>query len=138
MISGWREGVVSFLTTEFADAEVVSGERDGRWQGESDLIAVWWPGWEQLTRDVMLAAPTLTLRYFPAVSKQPTTDTPADPSALEDAADALIAAFDRASQAVGFFTANLSCRLASLRADYRPDVWRLEGSLIAYTLSEGA
>ena len=84
------------------------------------------------------AQPTLTVRYFPNRSKQPAEDTPTDPAPLEEAADALLAFFDRASQAPGFFTTNLSCRLTTLRPDYRPTAWRVEGTLLAYTLGAAA
>jgi hypothetical protein len=138
VIHDWREGVKTYLQSAFAAAEVVAGEREGVWRADKDLIAVWWPGWDELTRDIALASPTLTLRYFPARSKQPTDDQPTDPAPLELAGDALLAAFDRASQAVGFFAADLSCRLARLRPNYDPAVWRVEGTLIAYTLGQAA
>lgn len=140
MINQWREGVVTALAAEFDTCEVVAGERDGVWRDPKlrDLIAVWWPGWAELERDIVLAQPTLTIRYFPNRSKQPAEDTPTDPSPLEDAADRLLAFFDRASQSPGFFTTNLSCRLTSLRPDYRADQWRVEATLLAYTLGTGA
>lgn len=130
----WLNGVAAHLTTTFAAADVVRGERDGVNRSDKDLVAVWWPGWDELSRDTALASPTLKLRYFPRRGKEPADTAPADPDAILDAADALIAAFGRDTQQVGVFTAGLSCRLATLRPDYGSDVWRVEGDLIAYTL----
>lgn len=136
---GWLTGVKTYLATEFPSCEVVLGERkDRRWQGEQDLIAVWWPGWDELTRDVALAQPTLQLRYFPAKSKQPALDTPHDPTDLVVAGDLLLAAFPRPTTVPGFFTDGLACRLSTLRPNYAPDVWRVDGTLVAYTLGASA
>lgn len=136
-LNGWREGVVTQLTSTFSNADVESGEQDGV-SRDRDLITVWWPGWDEIARDIALAAPTLQGRYFPARSKQPLTETPKDPAPLEEAADALLAFFDRASQAPGFFTDDLSCRLTTLRPNYDPALWRVEFTLVAYTLGAAA
>jgi hypothetical protein len=133
-MKGWVNGVAAHLETAFPAADVVRGQRDGVWRDDQDLIAVWWPGWDELSRDTALASPTLTIRYFPRRSVQPDEAVPADPDPLLDAADALLAAFDRASAAVGFFTSGLSCRLSRVAPDYRTDVWRVDATLVAYTL----
>ncbi len=138
MIHAWREGVFEYLTTTFDDADVVAGERDGVWRGEKDLIALWWPGWDERSRDISLAQPTLTLRYFPALSKQPSPDSPSDPSPLEEAADALLAAFPRDKQGANVFAANVACRITSIRPNYDPAVWRIDATMIAYTLQATA
>lgn len=140
MIHEWRQAVVTKLADAFDGCDVRAGERDGVWRGpdDRDLIVVFWPGWEEITRDVSLAQPTLTVRLFPHRSKQPAEDTPADPSPLEQAADQLLAFFDRASQAPGFFVEGLSCRVTSIAPDYRPEMWRVEAKLQAYTLGAAA
>lgn len=132
-MKGWRQGVQTYLAAQI-NADVVAGERDGVHRGDKDLIAVWLPGWDELQRDIAIAVPTLLIRYFPTRSKQPAEDAPADPSPLEDAVDTLIAKLGRPTQGVGFFTANLSCRLASAKPNYASDIWRVDASLIAYTL----
>jgi hypothetical protein len=137
MINQWRAAVCTKLATEFSGADVEPGEQQGV-SRERDLIAVWWPGWDEIARDIALAAPTLQLRYFPGRSKQPATTTPPDPTPLEEAADALLAFFDRASQAPGFFVGDLSCRLTTLRPNYDPTFWHIEATLLAYTLGAGA
>lgn len=140
MITEWRQGVVTYLADLFEYDEVVAGppEQDTVWRGESARLAVWAPGWDEISRDISLAAPTLTVRYSPALSKQPEPASPRDPSPIEDAMDALLAAFDRASQAPGFFTTNLSCRLTKLVPNYDPAIWRVEATLLAYTLGAAA
>lgn len=137
MIHEWRQAVHDYLATQFSDAAVLSGSQDGVVR-DVDTIVVFWPGWDVLQRDIALATPTLTVRYFPARSKQPSATIPPDPSEIEAAADALIGAFDRASQGVGFFAANLSCRLSSMRPNYDPAVWRVEATLTAYALGVAA
>ncbi len=136
-MKGWVSGVVDKLQEALGDSvEVVPGERDGVWRGDKDLVAVWWPGWDTLQRDIALASPTLTIRYFPRRGAEQNESAPANADPILDAADALIGTLDRATQAVGYFTEGLSCRLSSLRPDYDPDVWRVEGTLVAYTVSE--
>lgn len=137
MIHEWRQAVHSYLAATFTEADVESGEQDGV-QRERDLIAVWWPGWDEIARDISLAAPTLQLRYFLARSKMPAETSPADPSPLEQAADALLAAFDRASQAPGFFVTGLSCRITTIRPVYDAELWRVDATLLAYTLGAAA
>lgn len=137
MINEWRQGVVDKLAASFTDADVESGEQDGV-SRDRDLITVWWPGWDEISRDTALAAPTLQFRWFPARSKQPSATVPPDPAPLEAAADLLLGFFDRGSQAPGFFTDNLSCRLTTLRPNYDPSLWRVEGTLVAYTLGAAA
>jgi hypothetical protein len=138
MINAWRTGVFDYLTTQFDAADVVAGERDGVWRGDNDLIAVWWPGWDERSRDISLAQPTLTLRYFPAISKQPQPETPVDPSPLEEAADALLAAFPRDKQGANVFATNVACRITSIRPNYDPAIWRLDATMVAYTLGATA
>lgn len=137
MIAGWAAAVVTHLGSTLTGVDVEHGEMDGV-QRDRDVVAVWAPGWDEISRDTTLAQPTLALRYFPSRSKQPSESVPPDPSPLEDAMDTLLAAFDRASQAPGFFVAGLSCRLTQLRPSYDPSLWRVDGTLLAYTLGAGA
>lgn len=138
-MTGWVDGVVEKLGDELGGTVVVvAGERDKAWRDDRDLVCVWWPGWDELSRDTALAQPQLTLRYFPKRSVQPADQTPVDPSPLTDAADVLLGYFTRATEGVGFFTSGLACRLTSLRPSYAKDVWRVEGTLVAYTLRPSA
>lgn len=136
MIDEWAAAVIAYVGNEL-DVETEDGEMDGV-QRDRAVVAVWWPGWDELSRDTALAQPTLSLRYFPARSKLPTGDDPATGQPLRQAADALLAAFGRETQVEGFFVPGLACRLTSLRPDYRADVWRLDGSLLAYALGAAA
>jgi hypothetical protein len=138
VINEWREGVRVYLNDTFTNVEVVSGERDGVWRGETDLITVWWPGWDEIARDITLAAPQLIIRWFPNRSVVVAPDAPADPTDLEKAADALIDAFDRTSEQVGFFVPDLSCRLTSVKPNYDTSLWRVEATLLAFTVGVAA
>lgn len=131
-MKGWVNGVAAYLHTAFPDADVVRGERTGVNRSDNDLIAVWWPGWDELTRDTALASPTLKFRYFPRRGIEPQDVSPDDPDPILDAADALRSAFGRDTQPVGTFTAGLSCRLTTLKPDYSGTSWMVEGTLIAY------
>lgn len=137
MITEWRQGVAEYLVDTFPAAAVLSGEQDGVVR-DKDTIIVWFPGWKVLARDIALAGPTLSLRYFPARSKQPSPTIPPDPSPLESATDALIAAFHRGTQGAGFFTTGIACYLADATPNYRPELWRVEATLAAYALSVAA
>jgi hypothetical protein len=140
VIAAWRAGVAAYLVEQFPDAEVLSGQpdKDGV-SRDKDAIFVWWPGpWQVLQRDISLAGPTLSLRYYPARSKQPTPVVPPDPGALEAAADALVAVFDRSTQAADVFAENVACYLSQITPNYAPDLWRVEATLTAYTLGAAA
>jgi len=139
VIHASRQGVCDKLAAAFPSLEVKPGRNDTVWRGESDLIVVWWSGYQVMARDISLARPTITIRYFPTLSKQPAEEAPRDPSALEQAADALIATFDRSTQEVGYFAPNTSWRLDSIpEPNMAPEVWMVEARLVAYTLSEAA
>lgn len=131
-ITQWRSAVQAYLDEQFRDAEVVGGHRDGLNQRNKDLIAVWWPGWDELARDVSLATPTLTIRYFPTKSKLPRSETPRDPSALEEAAVGLMLAM-RDKRGVGDFVEKLSCRISRIVPVDLPDQWYVEATLASYT-----
>lgn len=140
MIQEWRQGVHTYLETAFPDADVFSGppEKDSVVR-DHDAIFVWWPGpWEVLQRDIALAIPTLSVRYYPARSKQPTLVVPPDPEPLEAAADAIVAAFPRSTQGAGVFATDVACYLARVAPNYDPALWRVEATLAAYTLGAAA
>jgi hypothetical protein len=137
VIAEWRQGVHDYLATQFPAAAVLSGQQDGVVR-DKDTILVWFPGWKVLGRDIALSTPTLTLRYFPARSKQPSATIPPDPQPLEAATDALIAAFHRATQVPGFFTDGLACYLADVTPNYQPELWRVEATLASYALGVAA
>lgn len=131
-ISDWREAVEAYLRTQFRDAEVVGGSRDGVNQRSKTFIAVWWPGWEQLPRDISLATPTLTIRVFPSKSKLPKSENPRDPSALEEAAVALMLAM-RPKQKVGDFVPSLACGISRVVPVDLPDQWYVEATVTSFT-----
>lgn len=137
IITDSRQGIAEHLRRELGSTvEVVSGERDGVDRREKDLVAVWWPGWEDVT--LQIQRPTILIRYFPARSKLPAQSTPVDPTPLELAAGRILTAFPRATQTVGVFAPNIAWRLRSIVPNTRPDVWRVEAVLVATTVLEGA
>lgn len=105
---------------------------------DNTLICVWFPGWERITRDMSLAAPTLKLNAWPGRSKvaRPTQTNPGDE--LEVLSMKLLNAFPRATEVVGFFGVNLSSTVLRLTPNYDDDVYRVEGDLQGYTITGGA
>lgn len=133
MVSEWREAVVEHLASAFPDAEVLSGRRAGV-SRDRDRIAVFWPGWRASQRDYTLATPSLTIRYWPARSKQPSTTSPPDPAVLEDAGVALMLAF-RNTRKAGDFVDGLACWLDEVAPDYDDEEWKVEAVLKAVALN---
>ena len=131
-ITQWRAAVEAYLADQFPKAEVVGGSREGVNQRDKDLVAVWWPGWDELPRDITLATPTLTIRYFPSKSKLPKRENPRDPSALEQAAAGLMLAM-RAKQKVGDFVPKLACGISRVVPVDLPEQWYVEATVTSFT-----
>lgn len=139
MIQESCTGIRDRLAAAFPSASVRLGRHDSVWRGETDLIVIRWTGYQVMARDTALASPTITVAYLPALSKQPTTDTPRDLSPLNIAGDNLIAAFNRPSQGVGYFAPDVSWRLDGMpEPNDADDQWRVEARLIAYALGAAA
>jgi hypothetical protein len=132
LITDWRKAVEAHLRTSFRDDEVVGGSRDGVNQRNKRLIAVWWPGWEQLPRDISLASPTLMIRVFPAKSKLPKTENPRDPEPLEEAAVEIMVAM-RPKQKVGDFVPALACGISRVVPVDTPEQWYVEATVTSFT-----
>jgi len=131
LLTPWRQAVVAFLEEAFPEAEVTSGPRSGV-SRDLDRISVFWPIWKE-DANPNYARPTLIVRFWPARSKQP-VENPDDPTALEQAADELLAAFETV-QKPGQLVDGLYCRLVDVTPDYDPNEWGLEGTLAAWTLN---
>lgn len=136
VIRDWREAVHTHLAASFPAADVVSGRRTGVAR-DRDVIAVFWPGWRVNQRDIALATPTLTIRYWPARSKQPSTTSPPDPGDLEDAAAALMEAM-RDKRKSGDFVAGLACFVSEVTPVYDDDEWMVEATVQALALHPAA
>lgn len=131
LITHWREALVTYLTAQFPDAKVKSGERSGVSRSE-ELIAVFWPGWQE-DSNPNYARPTMVVRMWPGRSKQPTKN-PDDPTPLEQAAMRLMIAL-QAVDKPGDLVDNLYCRLASVQPDYDPKEWGIEAVLVSWTIN---
>lgn len=137
LITLWRSAVQTYLGEAFPDA-TVKGGRDTKANREAkDQILVFWPGWPELPRDVSLANPTLTIRYFPSLSKQPTTTSPRDEGALEEAAVQLMTAM-ATKRAAGDFVDGLACRISKVIPNADPAAWYVEATVQAYALNLAA
>jgi hypothetical protein len=133
IITAWREAVQAYLTAQFPEAEVLGGKRDGVSRDKA-RICVWWPGWPALQRDIALANPTLLLRFFPALSKQPSATSPRDEAPLEQAAVDLMVAM-AAKRKAGDFVADLACYVSSCVPNDDPDIWRVDATIQAIAMN---
>lgn len=133
LVTDWRLAVMAWLQTEFPDAEVDAGQKDGVNQRDVDLIRVWWPGWARSSRDASFATPTLHIRYFPSRSAKISDTEPRDPSDLEQAGTDLMIAF-RDKRSVGDFVPGLACQITTVTVNDKPDQWYVEAVLQALTL----
>jgi hypothetical protein len=137
LITEWRSAVVAFLEDELAPATVRAGRDTKANREAADLILVFWPGWPELPRDIALATPTLTIRYFPSISKQPTTTSPRDEEPLEQAAVALMVAM-AGKRKTGDFVDGLACRISKCVPNPDPAAWYVEATVQAYALNLAA
>lgn len=134
LITDWRAAVISYLSDQFP-AATVKGGRDASVNREAqDQILVFWPGWPELPRDIALATPTLTIRYFPSLSKQPSTTSPRDEASLEQAAADLMLAMAPKRKA-GDFVDGLACRISKCVPNADPAAWFVEATVQAYALN---
>lgn len=137
LITSWRTAVQTYLAEQFPTA-TVKGGRDVKANREpQDQILVFWPGWPELPRDISLATPTLLIRYFPSISKQPTTVSPRDEGPLEQAAVSLMQAM-APMRKTGDFVAGLACRVSKVVPNADQAAWYVEATVQAYALNLAA
>jgi hypothetical protein len=137
LITDWRTAVQAYLAAQFPDAEVRGGRDETVNRRDKDLILVFWPGWGELARDISFATPTLTIRWFPKLSKQPTLEQPRDESPLEQAASDLMTAM-ASKRKTGDFVANLACHVSRVTPNDDPAHWYVEATVQAYALNLAA
>jgi hypothetical protein len=137
LITDWRTAVQEYLADQFPDADVRGGHDNTVNRDQKDQILVFWPGWPELARDIALATPTLTIRYFPSLSKQPTTTSPRDEAPLEQAAvDLMVAMADK--RKTGDFVDRLACRISKCVPNPDQSAWYVEATVQAYALNLAA
>lgn len=137
LITSWRTAVQEYLAGQFPEADVRGGHDNSVNREPKDQIIVFWPGWPELPRDIALATPTLTIRYFPSLSKQATTTSPRDEEPLEAAAVALMVAMAGKRKA-GDFVEGLACRISKCVPNPDQGAWYVEATVQAYALNLAA
>lgn len=137
LITEWRKAVQAYLEESFEGAEVKNGREIELNRREKDVILVFWPGWPELARDIAFATPTLTIRYFPTLSKQPPTTSPRDEGPLEQAAVGLMEAMATKRKA-GDFVDGLACRIATCTPHSSTTDFYVESEVRAYALNLAA
>lgn len=134
LITSWREALVSYLTVEFPDAEVLSGERSGV-SRDKPRISVFMPadGLKQFDRDGAMATVVMIVRYWPKRGKQPAPGSPVDPTGLEQAVWDLATALEPVRSSGLSTSDDLTFEVSSIEPDYDPDEWGVEATLVGWT-----
>jgi len=119
----WVGGVKSILQAAFPAVEVRIGEpdeEDTQNQREKDLILVWLGAWDELQRDIALAAPNVQIRYLPTKSRKQGRDaTPDDPTDLYQALEDVMVAM-KPHRAFGAVAPRVACHISAGRAVTQP------------------
>lgn len=124
--TSWRDALVTALASAFPTAEVRPGARTGVSRDKDRVNVFSQPGsWQRDQTHGVVANPSMIVRYWPARSKQPPTDTPHDPDELDNARDALLAAL-RPLQASLSVTNLWYFLVDSALTDEDPDEWGVE------------
>lgn len=125
--------IKSHLVGEFPAAEVVVGDRSGVTR-DLDRIAIFNPGYPATRPDLAFSNPQIIVRYFVSRSKLPGAEATPDPSALYDAQEQLLAAF-QGKDVTGSFAANFACVSFETTVDDDPEQWSVELTITAYTFN---
>lgn len=133
-ITDLREAIEAHLQAVFPAASVAGGRADGVNRDSAAKIRIWHPGYAPPPTDRTLARPTLLLRYFPPLSKQPEATSPRDQAPLEQAEVDLLTAF-AGTNAAGAFVANVAVSVTSVILNDNADAWYVEMLLTALMLN---
>lgn len=130
----WVDGVVAYLQAQFTTADVRVGEPDpenSQNQRDNDLICVWMPGFDELQRDIGLATPSLTVRWYPAKSrKQGRAHNPDDPRTLYQIAEDLMVAMNE-KRRFGDFADRVACHVSACKPVTQPEGnWYVEATVL--------
>jgi hypothetical protein len=133
LVSEWRRALVSELATAFPRARVTSGRRQGVNRSETPWITVFFAGYRELADRVVVAQPLMIIRYWPPRPEIPSSDTPADPTELEQAAvDLLELLQDRQAQIEAASDDLWYFRVESVTIDEDPEEWGVEARLVGF------
>lgn len=135
VITEVREAIQTHLATAFPPpASIEGGRADGVNHDAFTKIRIWHPGYTIPPSDRTLARPTLILRCFPSLSKQPEATSPRDQAPLELAEQNLLAAFAGKNRA-GDFVANVAVSVTSALLNDAADSWYVELTLTVLMLN---
>lgn len=127
-VAQWVALLMADLAVAFDTAEVLEGERSGV-SHDMDRIAVFDTGLEEMAGRVVVGQTRVHVRYWPARSRLPGDETPADPTVLTQAAHDL-AAFLQAKQASYAATGVWFSRMLSCVTDRDPAEWGVEAIVL--------
>lgn len=129
VITDTREAIQTYLAGPFpSPVQIQEGRQDGVNRDPFPKIRIWHPGYAIPPSDQTLARPTLTLRYFPTMSKQPEATVPRSQEDLEQAECDLLSAFASKNRA-GDFVANVAVKVTASVLNDDPDRWYVEVTL---------
>lgn len=134
VITDVREAVEDHLRTALAGVTVQSGRSDGVNRDDAARVSVWHPGYPVDLRNRTLARPTLIVRYFPTLSKQPEAASPRAQAVLEQAEADLLAAFGGMNRA-GDFVDDVAVSVSGATLNDDPARWYVELTLVVLMLN---
>lgn len=138
VLTGWRQALITALSTQFPTAEVMSGPRTGvsRDKVRINVFASSDPQ-GHLGDRVSVATPRMVVRYWPPRSEQPPSDTDftgEDTTPLEEAKNA-VETFLKTKQTSLAVTNLWYFRVESARIDPDPEEWGVEFLLQGFGLN---
>lgn len=125
--------IIQHLETVFTAADVAAGRREGV-SRDKDRIGVFNPGYPAVRPDLAFSQPQIIVRYFVSKSKLPDQTPTPNPSALYDAQEALLAAF-QGKDTTGDFAANLACVSFETEVNDDVDEWRVDLTIQTFTFN---
>lgn len=125
--------IVTHLASVFTNAEVFPGTREGI-SRDKDRIAVFNPGYPSVQPDLVFSKPTIVIRYFVKMSKQPDLAATPDPSVLYDAQEDLLAAF-QGMDVVGSFAEDFALIQFDSAVNDAPTEWRVDLTITGYAFN---
>lgn len=136
VITDTREAIQTYLAglSAFDDMSIDGGRLDGVNRENIGKVRIWHPGYPVDQSNRTQAKPTLILRYFPALSKQPPEKSPRDQAALEQAEVDLLTAFAGKNRA-GDFTDNVAVAVTACTLNDDPSRWYVEMTLTMLMLN---
>lgn len=127
ILTDTREAIQTYLGTQdaFDGMSIDGGRLDGVNREPVAKVRIWHPSYPIPPSNRTIAKPTLILRYFPPLGKNPPDKSPRDQEPLEQAEVDLLTAFSGKNR-TGDFLAEVSVSVTSCVLNDEPAKWYVE------------